>query len=260
MTAAVRALASLSLGIGAARLIERNVLIYRHVWLLLLSGFFEPMFYLFSIGFGVGSMVGDVDGIPYAAFVAPALMAVSAMNGALYDSLNLFDKLRYARTYDALLVTPLRVRDIATGEIAWALVRGLLYGTGFLVLMVVLGLVSSPWALLAAPGALFIAFAAAGVGTAVTTYVRRWADFDLVIAATLPLFLLSGTFFPVEDYPPVLRLLAELSPLYRGVHLIRSLTTGAVDAMILVDCVYLAVIGLAGLWVTSRRLSGILMR
>jgi lipooligosaccharide transport system permease protein len=253
-------LSSASMSVGAARVIERNVFIYRRVWLLLLSGFFEPLFYLFSIGFGLGSMVGTVDGIPYAAFVAPAMLATSAMNGALYDSLNLFDKLRYARTYDALLVTPLSVRDIAGGEIGWAIARGMIYSAGFLVVMVIMGLVSSPWALLAVPASLFIAFAAAGVGSAVTTYVRRWSDFDLVIVATVPLFLLSGTFFPVTDYPAPLRLLAELSPLYRGVHLIRALCTGAVDPLLLVDVAYLTAFGVAGLWVTSRRLGAILLR
>ena len=114
----------------AARLIERNVMVYRRIWMILVSGFFEPLFYLLSIGVGIGKLVGDVtlpDGqaIEYTAFVAPALLASSAMNGAVYEStMNVFDKLKWRKIYDAILATPVGAGDIALGEIGWALLRG----------------------------------------------------------------------------------------------------------------------------------------
>jgi lipooligosaccharide transport system permease protein len=248
-------------GRRASRVVERNVLQYRRTWMVLFSGFFEPVFYLVGLGFGVGALVGDVEGIPYAAFVAPGLLATSAMNGAIYDStFNLFYKLKYAKTYDAMLATPLGVGDVTLGEVIWALTRGALYSIGFLVVMLVLGLIHSPWAILALPASLLIGFAAAGLGTAATTFVRSWQDFDLVFVVTLPLFLFSGTFFPISVYPEPIRTIVEVSPLYRGVHLVRGLTTGVIEPMLLADCLYLFVLGVIGLSITSRRMGRLLLK
>jgi lipooligosaccharide transport system permease protein len=245
----------------AARLYERNVWVARRSWIAMATGFFEPIFYLVGMGFGIGALVGDIDGLPYAVFVAPALMATSAMNGALYDAtFNMFYKLRYAKTYDAVLATPLGPRDIAAAEVAWALSRGLLYALGFVVLIVLLGLARSPLIVLAVPGALLIGFATAGVGTAATTFMKRWQDFDLITVVTLPLFLFSATFFPISRYPEPLRTFVELTPLYRGTHLLRGLSTGTVDATALLDIAYLVALGLLGLAVTSRRLATLLLK
>ena len=126
----------------AHKFLERNVIVYRRNWTIIVTGFFEPIFYLLGIGFGLGTLVGDIGDIPYAAFVAPGLMATAAMNGALFEStFNLFFKLKYAKTFDAILSTPLGPSDIAVGEVSWALTRGLLYAIAFLVVMLVLGLV-----------------------------------------------------------------------------------------------------------------------
>jgi lipooligosaccharide transport system permease protein len=249
----------------ARHLVERNLMVYRRDWLVIFSGFFEPLLYLFGIGYGVGSLVGTVAGahghvVSYAVFVAPALMASSAMNGAIYDStFNLFYKIKYARTYDAILATPVGTNDVALGEIAWSVMRGSIYSVGFIVVMVALGLVASPLAVLAVPAAVFIGFAFAGVGTAVTTFIRRWEDFDLVQLVLVPLFLFSATFFPIDAYPQFLRIVVELTPLYHGVSLIRSLTTGDVGLHVVVDVVYLLVLGLAGLAITARRLNKLLL-
>jgi lipooligosaccharide transport system permease protein len=126
--------------------------------------------------------------------------------------------------------------------------------------MLLLGLILSPWAILALPGALLIGLAAAAVGTALTTFMRKWQDFDLVTVVTLPLFLFSATFFPITVYPPWLQTLVELTPLYRGVHMLRSLTTGTVDATILIDVAYLTIMGAIGVAVTSRRLRSLILR
>jgi len=250
----------------ASLLIERNLMVYRRGWLVIVSGFFEPLFYLLSIGLGIGALVGAVplgDGrmIPYTAFVAPALLASSAMNGAIYDStFNVFFKLKYAKTYDAILATPVGVGDVALGEIGWALIRGALYAGTFLLVMLAMGLVLSPWAILAFPAALLIGFAFAGVGMAATSFMRTWNDFELIQLVILPLFLFSATFYPVTTYPEPIRLLIELTPLYHGVDLVRGLTTGALEPGMVVHVAYLAGMGLVGLAITSRRLERLLLK
>ncbi len=256
------------LGSRRARyLLERNVLVYRRAWVIVFSGFFEPVFYLFAIGVGLGQLVGDVTAgsgqpVTYAEFVAPALLASSAMNGAVFEStMNIFFKLKYARTYDAMLATPVGPGDIAIGEIAWSLIRGGIYATAFLIVMLAMGLMPSMWGLLALPAALLIGFAFAAVGMATTTFMRSWQDFDMVTLVTLPLFLFSATFFPLSVYPDGLQLVARLfSPLYHGVELIRSLTLGIFDASLIAHVGYLAVMGLAGLTVAARRIESLLLK
>lgn len=245
----------------AHKVLERDVIVYRRNWTIIVSGFFEPVFYLLGIGFGLGTLVGDVDGISYAAFVAPGLMATTAMNGALMEStFNLFFKLKYAKTFDAILSTPLGPSDVAIGEVAWSLTRGLVYAIGFLVVMLALGLVLSPTGILAIPGALLIGLAAASVGMAACTFMRKWQDFELVNVVTMPMFLFSGTFFPISVYPDWLRIIVELTPLYRGVHMLRAFTTGEIDSMVLVDIAYLSIMGLVGVAITARRLRILLLK
>jgi lipooligosaccharide transport system permease protein len=162
------------------RLIERNMLAYRRMWLMLLSGAAEPVFYLLSIGVGLGELVPHVVGpggraVSYVDFVAPALLATAAMQGAIFDStFNIFFKLKYGKVYDAVLMTPLGVRDIAYGETGWALIRGGLYAFTFLIVACCFGAVQSWWALLALPAALLIGFAFSGMGMAATTFMRSW--------------------------------------------------------------------------------------
>ena len=248
------------------RMIERNLLVYKHGWLVLFSGFFEPLFYLLSIGFGLGRLVGDVAGpggqpIPYALFVAPALLAASAMNGAITEStFNFFFKLNYDKTFASILTTPMSPVDISLGELAWALMRGALYTIGFLAVMVVFGLVRSPLILLTLPGALLIGFAFASLGMAATSFMRTWQDFDLIQLVVLPMFLFSGTFFPLDSFPEFARVLIQLTPLYHGVDLLRTLAVGVVGPETLVHVVYLTVIGLLGLSVVSRRIDKLLLK
>ncbi len=250
----------------SARLIERNLYVYRHGWLIILSGFFEPLFYLLGIGFGLGSLIGTLTGpagqpISYQAFVAPALLASAAMNGAIAEStFNFFFKLNYNKTFTSILATPLSAGDIAVGELGWALIRGGLYAIGFLGVMVLLGLVGSPWVLLAVPASLLVGFAFGAVGMAATSFMKTWQDFDLIQLVVLPMFLFSGTFYPVETYPEALRIVVQLTPLYQGVDLIRSLSIGYISPILLFHVAYLAIMGLVGLAVTSRRLDVLLLK
>jgi lipooligosaccharide transport system permease protein len=253
-------------GRGSAHLIERHARVYRHTWLVLVSGIFEPLFYLLSIGVGIGHLVGGVTGpggqvVGYASFVAPALLATAAMNGAIYDStFNVFFRLKYAKFYDAALATPMHPGDIALGEIGWALIRGGLYAVAFMGVMLALGLVHSAWAVADVPVALLIGFGSAAAGMAATTFMRSWQDFEFITLATLPMFLLSATFYPLSVYPRPVQIVVECTPLYQGVALMRGLTLGVVGPGLLWHVAYLALMGLAGLWVASGRISRLLLQ
>lgn len=252
-------------GLKAHRLLERNFMVYRRMWIVLFSGFFEPVFYLFSIGVGVGALVGDLtlpDGsaISYAAFVAPALLAASAMNGAIYEStLNIFFKLKYGKVYDAILSTPMRPADIAVGEITWSLIRGGLYAVGFMIVMLIFGLIESAWAIMAVPAALLIGFAFASVGMAATSYMRSWQDFDMVQLVTLPLFLFSATFYPLDVYPEIIQNLTRFSPLYHGVEIVRAVTLGIFDWSIVGHVAFLVAMGAVGVTIAAKRIEKLLL-
>ncbi|MDH3606630.1 MAG: ABC transporter permease [Acidimicrobiia bacterium] len=251
-------------GGGAARMLERNFLVYRRIWPVIISGFFEPIFYLFSIGIGIGELVGDVtvagELVDYTAYVAPALLAASAMNGAVFEStFNIFFKLKYGKVYDAILATPMKTADIAIGEIAWSLGRGLIYAAAFMIVMGVMGLIESVWGILALPAAVLIGFAFASCGMAATTFMKSWQDFDMVNLIVLPLFLFSATFYPLDVYPEFFQVLTQISPLYHGVQLIRSLTLGTLSIDLFAHIGFLVAMGAAGSYVTSKRLSKLLL-
>jgi len=250
------------------RLVQRNLLVYRHDWMVIFTGFFEPVFYLFGIGLGLGSMIETVDGVSYAAFVAPGLLAASCMNGAISDGFfNIFFKLHYQKTYDGILATPMRVPDVAFGEMIWALGRGSLYAAAFLVTVTVFGWLSGAPMLLswtaafALPGAVLASAAFASIALLITSVVRRVESFDIVFGlGVMPLFLFSGTFFPVSRMPDVARWIIEALPLYHGVSLLRQLTTGQIDTTILVHVAYLIVVGVVTFAIAMWRLERALVK
>src|SRR6187200_40141 len=232
----------------ARRLVERNVLVYRHQWIIIFSGVFEPIFYLIGIGLGIGGIVGDVppqytDGqqISYLAFVAPALLATAAMNGAVFETIfNVFFKLNYAKTYDGVLATPMGITEIALGEMLWSLFRAALYAVAMFVIMLVFGLILSPWGVLIIPAALLVAAAFAAAGLAGTSFLRTVNDFDVPMGLiVMPMFLFSGTFFPTDIYPVPVQVFLQLTPLYHAISLIRGLSTGLISLAQAWDLVYL---------------------
>ena len=246
-------------------LFERNLMVYRRTWMIIFSGVFEPLFYLFSMGIGLGHFVGKVPGpggrlVDYASFVAPALLASAAMNGAVYDASNVFWKMKYAKVYDAVLSTPIGPADVAVGETAWALFRGFLYAVAFMVVAGSLGLVESVWGLLALPGAVLIGFAFAGIGVAATTYMRTWQDFEFIGLFQLPMFLFSATFFPISTYPDAIQWVVRFSPLYHAIELLRGLNLGTIGWLQAVNVAYLLALGLVGLLVAQRRVGKLLLK
>lgn len=249
---------------GAQALVERNILVWRHGWVALVGGVVEPLVFLVAMGVGLGGLVGAVTGpgggsVDYAAFVAPALLAAAAMNAPMYESFNIFGKLHEDRLYEAVLATPVTPREIAVGEVGWALVRAGLYGAGFLAMAAAAGLVRSWWGLLALPAAMLVGIAFGGVALAVTSYLRSWRDFEFLFLAVLPMFLLSATFFPLEVYPPQVRWLVLASPLYHGVALVRGLTLGVLGPALLGHVVVLIAMGTVGLAWADRRIARLLL-
>jgi lipooligosaccharide transport system permease protein len=252
-------------GKGSLHLIERHARAYRHVWLVFVSGLAEPLFYLLSLGVGLGQLVGTVTGpngqpVAYTAFVGPALLATSSMNGAIYDStFGVFFLLKYAKVFNAILATPMRAADVALGQIGWALIRGSLYAFAFMLVMLGMGLLKSGWAVLALPAAILTGFAFAAAGMAATTFMRSWQDFEFVMLVSLPMFLFSTTFYPLSVYPRALQVVVQCTPLYQAITLLRGLTLGVVGPALLIPVAYLALMGVAGLVIAGRRVSRLLL-
>lgn len=245
-------------------IVERSALVYRRAWMVFVSGVFEPLFYLLAFQVGFGTLVEEVVGpggqvLTYVAFVAPALMAASAMNGAVFDAtFSVYFKFRWSKLYDSMLATPVGPLDIALGEITWAALRGGLYSIAFLGVMVVMGLVTSPWAVLLVPVAVLIAFAFAAVGMACATFLRSTSQFEYIQLVVTPMFLFSTTFYPLAVYPEPLRLLVQCLPLYHGVELMRGLSIGVLDLTMIGHGAYLLSLAAIGLFATTRRMGQLL--
>ncbi|HWG25224.1 ABC transporter permease, partial [Actinospica sp.] len=244
----------------------RNALVARRMWPVLLSGFVEPVLYLLAAGLGIAELAGRVQigagrSVGYAAYVAPALLATSSMNGAIYESTtNTFWKLRYQKVYDAMLASPLTAADLVLGEICWAQVRGACYGAVFLAITVALGWASATAALLALPVVLLVGLTFSALGTLATTFLRSWQDMELTSLAQAALFLCSATFFPISVYPPALRLLMECTPLYHATALLRAICLGAPDAGMLGHAAYLLVLAAGCTMLAARRIGTALSR
>ena len=249
----------------ARRLVERNIMVYRHQWIIIFSGVFEPIFYMIGIGLGIGGIVGDIPpafvggrtDVSYLAYVAPALLATAAMNGAVFETIfNVFFKLNYAKTYDGVLATPMGITEIAVGEMMWALMRAALYAVAMFVIMLAMGLILSPWGLLIVPSALLVAAAFAAAGLAGTSYLRTVNDFDIPLGLiVMPMFLFSGTFFPIEGVlPSWLVTIVTFTPLYHGIELLRGLSTGLVGPELLVSFGYLVAFFAICMTIAIRRM------
>ena len=184
--------------------LERSWISFKSsAWFAIVSGFLEPVLYLFSFGYGVGKLVGNVSlangsVVTYAMFIAPGLLATSAMNGAIFDTTwNVYFKMHESKTYNAMLSTSLGPLDVALGEIAWAVLRGVIYSIGFMLVVTPLGLIPSWWGVLAILAAALIAFAFASIGMALTSYFKSYQQLGLIEVFLLPIFLFSGSLFQI---------------------------------------------------------------
>jgi lipooligosaccharide transport system permease protein len=232
------------------------VLRRRRPWTLIVNGVFEPFLYLASIGFGIGQLITTgPHGSAYAAFVAPALLATSAMNSAVNETtVTIWTRLRFERVYEAILTTPVTVTDVAVGEVASAMLRGAVASSCFFAVIAALGLVASWWGLLAIPATLLIAFGFAGAGLALATLLRDFTDHQYVQLFMLPMFLFATTFYPLSVYPGPIQVVVACLPLYQSTELLRGLMLGDIGPSLIIAAVYLLALGLGGLWLANRRL------
>ena len=248
-------------------LIQRNLFALRtSTWMVVASGFFEPLFYLAAFGFGLGGLIGGVtdsngNSVSYAAYIAPALLATSAMNGAIYDSTwNVFFKMHFGKFYQTVLATSIGVLDVALGEISWALLRGAAYAAAFMAVMMPLGLIPSGWGWLAIPGAVLIAFAFGSFGMGITSYMSSFQQMQWINMVLLPMFLFSGTFYPLSVYPEPVQLVIQALPLWHAISLERALTLGTMGWEVLGHCLYFAVMIVIGLIFTTKRLNSLFLK
>jgi lipooligosaccharide transport system permease protein len=252
---------------GRSRAImERAYIAFKSsTWMIVISGFVEPVLFLLSFGYGLKDLVGDItvagQPVGYVAFIAPALLATSAMNGAIYDStMNVYFKLKHDRLYHGMLATSLGPMDVALGEISWALLRGLSYSIGFMAIVAPLGLIPSMWGILAIPAAVLIAFGFASFGMAVTSYMKSYQQLEVVNVVLLPMFLFSGSFYPLDVFPEWLQTLIRLFPLAHAIDLVRGLTLGNISWALAGHAMYFVVMIVIGLFFTTRRLNALFMR
>ncbi|MEI6406139.1 MAG: ABC transporter permease [Actinomycetes bacterium] len=246
---------------------ERSYIAFKSsAWIVVLSGFVEPLLYLFSFGYGLGKFIGSMNVghghvVSYAAYIAPALLATSAMNGAIYDStFNVFWKIKFDRIYEGMLATSLGPLDVALGEIGWALLRGFAYAVGFTTVIVPMGLIRNWWGILAIPAAVLIAFGFAAIGMAITTYMNSFQQMNMIQVVMLPMFLFSGSFYPLSVYPHWTQEIIKALPLWHAITLVRSLTLGDISMGLLPHIAYFLVMIFLGLFFTTRRLTALFMR
>ncbi len=203
----------------------------------------EPLLYLLAMGWGLGKMVGTVNGVPYIAFLAPGLVCSAAMYSATFEcTFGAFTRMTRQQTYDAILATPVSLDEIVAGEILWGATKSLFSGAAMLLVISFFGLVASPWAILVLPLSFVIGLLFASLSMIVTAKSPSYDFFSyyftLVIA---PMFLFSGIFFPIENLPEWAQTIAWFLPLTHGVNLSRALFTGTVNLGHLVDILWLTV-------------------
>ncbi len=215
------------------RVLSHYLLAWRRLWTgTVFSAFLSPALYLVAMGYGLGSLVGRggrlVDGVPYLAFVTPGVMAATAMQTAIAESTwPVLSSIKWSRQFHAMLASPLGVFDIVIGHLLHLLVRVALAGSVFLAFAALVGAVPSWTGILAVPTVMIVGLAFAAPVFAFTTYLNGDAGFNILFRLVMiPLFLFSGTFFPISQLPTGLQLLARITPLWHGVTLARDATLG----------------------------------
>ena len=235
---------------------HRNFAMYRRTWKLnILPNFFEPLLYLLSIGIGVGAYVDQMGGTSYVAFLAPGLVAVSAMNGASFEvTYNAFVRLNFEKTYESMLTTPVLPEDLLAGEVLWAVTRASIYGGCFYLAVAAVGLAPLPGSLWALPVIPLtgLLFAAIGISFALRIPTIDLFSFYFTLFLT-PLFLFSDVFFPLEERlaGPWLWV-AEALPLLHPVRLVRAAFRGEASAVLFWDLAYVLALSAALLALAAR--------
>jgi lipooligosaccharide transport system permease protein len=222
--------------LGAGRVLQRNLLVYRRTWRGSLFGsFMTPLLYLTAMGIGLGTLMangasGMLGGVSYVAFLGPGILASSCMQSASFESTYpIVGKIMWRKNYEAILATPIQVHHLLLGELSWIAFRMMTMSSVFLVVLTLFGIPRSPLALLAIPAAMLTGLAFAAPIMAFSATRTNDSGFAALFRFVInPLFLFSGTFFPVSQLPGAVEGIAAATPLYHGVALVRG---AVLDAM-----------------------------
>ncbi len=225
---------------ATARVLEYNVRVYRRTWHgSLFSTFFAPILFLASMGVGLGGYIDQsgsaaLGGVPYAVFLAPGLLVAQAMQTASFESTYpIMGNLVWDRVYHGMLATPITIRGIVLGQLAWMIVRLTIMASAFFLVMILFGVVQSPLGVLGIGAAVLTGLAFAAPIMAFAATQRNDSAFSVIFRFLItPLFIFSGTFFPITQLPPFLRWVAYLTPTWHGVNLARSLSLGIIDPVL----------------------------
>ncbi|MDO8462075.1 MAG: ABC transporter permease [Deltaproteobacteria bacterium] len=209
----------------------RDLIVWSKYWHGSLVGSLgEPVLYFLGIGYGLGSFIPAIEGIPYIQYLAPALIASSVMNSASFETtFSSFTRMEIQKTYQSIAATPVSMEEVIAGEILWAATKACLTGTVMFIAVAFLGFIHSPWAFAAIPVVMMTALLFASIGMTVTSYAPDYDFFTYYFTLFLePMFLFSGTFFPLSSMPPLLQTFAWFLPLTPSVYVVRSLFQGHV--------------------------------
>lgn len=206
--------------------------------------FIEPLLYLLALGFGLGTYIEAVDGVPYPVFIAPALVSISVMNSAFYEcTYSSFVRMYYQKTFDAIIATPVSIDEVIAGEMIWGATRGVIYAGLMLPVLILFGVAAMPSSLLLIPFAFIAGLLFAGIAmcfTAITPSIET-LNYPSFLFIT-PMFLFSGTFFPLDLLPEAVRYAALAAlPLTHVVEINRAITLEAVSAANLLNLAWIAV-------------------
>jgi len=240
---------------------------YRRTWRSSIwSSVFGPLFYLGSMGYGLGSLVDKngtaaLGGVPYVVFVAPAVLATQSMTTGMNNAaFPVFGAIHWNRIYIAARATMLRPADIYRGHLLFIALRIAMNSACFVVIMAAFGLIKSVWAVALLPAAVLLGIAFATPVAAWSVTLKTMTPMNYLFRfGSVPMFLFSGTFYPLSVYPHVIADVVEWSPLYQGVVILRDLVLGAPSPDLVWRAAYLILLGVAGLALAGRRIAGLLL-
>jgi lipooligosaccharide transport system permease protein len=228
----------------AASVTARNARVFSRLWKgSLAPQFIDPLFYLVAMGYGLGTYIAHINGIPYRDFIAPGLIASSVMWSASFEcTYNVYIRMREYHLYDAVLATPVEVQDLVAGDLAWSAIRAVIYGTVFLSVVTAFGLIDSWWALAIPPAVLIGGLAFSTIAYTFTALIPRIDLYSYFFTLGItPMFLFSGIFFPFNRLPGWVEVVAWFTPLYHLVEVTRGLATGPGPIVLLHLAILLAI-------------------
>lgn len=235
----------------AFRVWQRHLKVYTKLYKSSIAlNFIEPILYLTALGLGLGAYVQQINGVPYIKYIAPGIIASSAMFAAIYEcTYGTYVRMTFQKTFDAILATPVNIDDLIAAEMMWGASKSLLYGSTIIIVISIFGFVDSPMILLALPFIFISGLIFAEISMIFVSLVPGIDSFNYFYTLFMtPMFLFSGIFFPVETLPKIVADIAFFTPLYHFVNICRSLSSGSLSGalpdMIWIIAVFLILIPL----------------